>query len=81
MLPYAANVEQIPPFFLAPDDSAKIAQIFTPLQDYVKTSIVEFITGKKNVDTDWNAYIAGLKKLQYEEYVRLNHEAYDALKK
>lgn len=81
LLPYAADVEQIPPFFLNTDDSTKIAQIFTPLQDYVKTSIVEFITGKKNIDTDWDAYIAGLSKLQYEEYVRLNQAAYDALKK
>jgi putative aldouronate transport system substrate-binding protein len=81
LLPYAADVEQIPPFFLSADDSAKIAQIFTPLQDYVKTAIVEFITGKKNVDADWDAYIAGLSKLQYEEYVRLNQSAYDALKK
>jgi putative aldouronate transport system substrate-binding protein len=81
LLPYAADVEQIPPFFLSADDSAKIAQIFTPLQDYVKTAIVEFITGKNNVDADWDAYIAGLSKLQYEEYVRLNQSAYDALKK
>lgn len=81
LLPYAADVEQIPPFFLSTDDSATISQIFTPLQDYVKTSIVEFITGKKNVDKDWNAYLAGLSKLQYEEYVRLNQAAYDALNK
>ncbi len=79
--PYAADVDEIPPFFLSPDDSAKIGQIFAPLQDYVKTSIVEFITGKKNVDKDWDAYNAGLSKLQYEEYVRLNQAAYDALKK
>ncbi|MGE5613826.1 MAG: extracellular solute-binding protein [Bacillota bacterium] len=79
--PYAADVEQIPPFFLSTDDSARIAQIFAPLQDYVKTSIVEFITGKKNVDRDWDAYIAGLSKLKYEEYVRLNQAAYDNLTK
>lgn len=79
--PYAADVDQIPPFFLNPDDSAKIGQIFAPLQDYVKTSIVEFVTGKKNVSKDWDAYIAGLSKLKYEEYVSLNQTAYDALKK
>ena len=81
LLPLAANVDQMPPFFLSDTDSAKISQIQTALTDYIKTSIVEFITGKKNVGTDWATYTAGLSKLQYEEYVKLNQGAYDALKK
>jgi putative aldouronate transport system substrate-binding protein len=81
MTPYKADVQQVPPFFLGADDSAKINQIQTPLQDYVKTSIVEFITGKKNVDADWQTYLNGLTKLNYEDYIKLNQAAYDALVK
>ncbi|NLV61869.1 MAG: extracellular solute-binding protein [Clostridiaceae bacterium] len=81
LLPYAADVDQMPSFWMNNDDSSKINQIFTPLNDYVKTSIVEFITGKKDVDKDWDTYISGLSKLNYEEYVRLYQTAYDALVK
>ena len=62
------------------DDSSKINQIFTPLNDYVKTSIVEFITGKKML-IKTGIHISGLSKLNYEEYVRLYQTAYDALVK
>ena len=81
LTPYKAAVQQVPPFFLSADDSAKNGQLQTPLQDYVKTSVVEFITGKKNVDTDWQAYLDGLSKLNFEEYLSLNQAAYDALAK
>lgn len=80
-IPYRAKVQQVPPFFLSADDSAKINQIQTPLQDYVTTSIVEFITGKKNADKDWQTYLDGLTKLKFEEYLKLNQTAYDALAK
>lgn len=81
LLPYAADVDQMPPFWMDNDDSSKINQIFTPLNDYVKTSIVEFITGKKDADKDWDAYLAGLSKLNYEEYISLYQTAYDSLTK
>ena len=80
-LPYRADVQQVPPFFLDADDSAKINQIQTPLQDYVKTAIVEFITGKMDVDADWQTYLDGLESLNFQEYLELNQKAYDELAK
>ncbi len=81
LLPYAAEVDQLPPFWLSEEDSVKMSTLQTPLQDYIKTSIVEFITGKKNIDKDWDAYIAGLNKLGAQEYITLYQTAYDSLKK
>ncbi len=81
LTPYKANVQQVPAFFLNADDSTRISQLQTPLQDYVKTAIVEFVTGKKSTDKDWQAYLDGLSKLNYEEYLRLNQAAYDTLAK
>ncbi|NLO81661.1 MAG: extracellular solute-binding protein [Clostridiales bacterium] len=81
LLPYAADVDQIPPLWMNEDESARLNQISTALKDYVTTSIVEFITGKKDVDKDWDAYIAGLSNLQYEEYIQLYQNAYENLSK
>lgn len=29
----------------------------TPLMDYVNTAALEFITGKRDLDKDWDAYV------------------------
>lgn len=78
LLPYAADVQVVPPLFMDENASARSSQLFKPLQDYVKSSIVEFVTGKKTVEKDWDAYVKGLKNLGYEEYIQLQQTAYDA---
>lgn len=77
--PYAADVDQIPPFYMNDEDSTALAQISSPLQDYIKQSIIEFITGKKDIESGWEEYLAGLSNLKYEEYVNLYQKAYDEL--
>lgn len=72
-------MDQIPAFYMDEETSARLSQLSTPLTDYVKSSFVEFITGKKDLDTDWDAYVAGLENLNYSEYVQINQDAYDAL--
>lgn len=75
--PYAADVLVIPPLFFEAEAASRIAQLKDPLKDYVKSAVVEFATGKKNVDTDWDTYVSDLEKLNYSEYIRLYQETYD----
>lgn len=77
--PYAADVQQIPAFYMTEEQSSRLSQISTPLTDYVKSSFVEFITGKKSLDTDWDAYVSGLENLNYSEYIQIYQDAYDSL--
>ncbi|WP_417297799.1 extracellular solute-binding protein, partial [Eisenbergiella porci] len=77
LVPYAADADYIPPFFLSVEDATQIASMKTAIDDYVKASFIEFITGAKDVDKDWDSYLAGLDKLQYKEYIALNQKAYD----
>ncbi len=74
---YVADVDQVPAFYVDDDMASAISQLKTPLSDYVNTSIVEFITGKKNVENDWDTYLAGLEKLKYNDYITKMQEAYD----
>jgi putative aldouronate transport system substrate-binding protein len=55
--------------------------LFTPINDYVVASMVEFMTGKKNLDTEWDAYIIGLENLNYKDFVQAKQAAYDTMKK
>jgi putative aldouronate transport system substrate-binding protein len=58
-----------------------MSRISTPINDYVKNSFVEFITGKRNLNTDWEAYKQNLEKLGYSEYINHMQTAYDQIKK
>ncbi len=56
----------------------RIAQIQAEVQTYVRQNQAAFITGQKNLDTEWDAYVAGLDALGIQEYVSTFQEAMDA---
>lgn len=78
LAPYAADAEYIPPFYMEVEKANQVASMKTAIDDYVKASFIEFITGAKDPEKDWDAYLAGLDKLQYNDYIALNQEAYDS---
>jgi putative aldouronate transport system substrate-binding protein len=82
LVPYAADVQIIPPLAYSEDDAARFSQINTPINDYVKVSFVEFITGRRPLDNDnWNAYKQELERLGYSEMISIRQNAYDQIKK
>ena len=56
----------------------RIAQIQAEVQTYVRQNMAAFITGQKDLDTEWDAYVAGLDALGIQEYVDTFQEAMDA---
>lgn len=78
--PYAADVDTMTPLLYSGDDSATFTQLQTALNDYAKIAIVDFITGNRNVDTDWDSYLADLDKLGYGKMIELIQKTYDAKK-
>lgn len=75
--PYAADAEYIRPFYMNVEEANKISSMKSMIDDYVKSSYTEFITGAKDVDKEWDNYLKGLENLQYDEYIALNQKAYD----
>ena len=47
------------------------------MYQYVKESTGAFLTGKKDIDAEWDSYIKELEKLQYKEYLEVLQTAYD----
>ena len=80
MFPYAATATQMPPNFMSEADATRISQILPPLQDFVRSSIVEFITGARCWDADWQAYLDGLDRLNYSEYIEIMQGVLDELR-
>jgi ABC-type glycerol-3-phosphate transport system substrate-binding protein len=65
-----------------PDTSAtsELATLKTNLDSYVTQGQLAFITGSKNIDTDWDAFVKGLDGVGMKRYLELNQQAYDKYK-
>ncbi|MFF2091305.1 ABC transporter substrate-binding protein [Paenibacillus sp. NPDC058174] len=64
--------------FISAEDSEKAAQLKATIEDYVKSNMLQFITGHKDVEKDWNSYVQGFDGLKLKEYLSILQKAYDA---
>ncbi len=80
MEPYKANLS-VPAFFMSEEGSAKISSLKTPLNELVKQAAAEFITGVRDLDKDWDAYVNELKALSLDEYVQTLNAEYKSFLK
>jgi putative aldouronate transport system substrate-binding protein len=82
LVPYAADVQIIPPMAYSQDDAARLSQIQAPINDHVKASFIEFITGRRSLDNNtWNTYKQELERLGYPELISIMQSAYDNRRK
>ena len=65
-----------PDVYLSPDDTEKAASILADLKNYLEIAVGEFITGKRDVDADWDSMIAELENMGAKDYVAIYQEAY-----
>ncbi len=75
--PYAPK-EWYTRVFMNPDDIEVVAQMKTNIIDYMHQATVQFIVGELDIESDWDAYIAQLKKLDLEEYMDFHQAAWTA---
>jgi putative aldouronate transport system substrate-binding protein len=63
-----------------PSLSGELATLQTNLNNYVNQNQLAFITGSKNIDAEWDAYVKGLDSTGMTRYVQIQQEAYDKYK-
>lgn len=63
--------------YMDKDDYERFSSIQTSLQEYVKTSVVQFITGELSLENDWDSYVSQLNNYDTETYLSLYQKAYD----
>ncbi|WP_240669970.1 extracellular solute-binding protein [Actinoplanes solisilvae] len=59
---------------------SELATLKTNLDSYINQGELAFITGQKNIDTDWDAFVKGLDGVGLPRYLELNQKAYDQFK-
>jgi putative aldouronate transport system substrate-binding protein len=80
--PYKVKVDQVlPQLWFTEDQSAKIVDMQTTIEKYVKASIAKFVTGSADVDKGWDEYLKNLNGMNLNGYVELYQKAYDQVKK
>ena len=68
-------IQIIPPTPMFDDLDAEDAGILqTPLSDTFEVWIDAFVTGKKTVDNDWDAYVNEMKNLRIEEFAKIYND-------
>ncbi|MCD9021659.1 extracellular solute-binding protein [Cohnella silvisoli] len=60
-------------------DEASILQ--TNIKNYVEQNALQFITGSKDLNKDWDSYVKGLEDLNVGRYLEILQKAYDATSK
>ncbi|WP_233147072.1 ABC transporter substrate-binding protein [Paenibacillus selenitireducens] len=73
--PYHSKEQYPNGLFIALEDAELAAQIKTTLGDYVKSNMAQFITGSKDINKDWDAYVKGLDGLQLTQYLEIYQKA------
>ncbi|MFD1464962.1 ABC transporter substrate-binding protein [Lapidilactobacillus mulanensis] len=66
----------LPTFMSTPDESSQLSTITTDMNKYVEQARVKFVTGKWNIDDNWDQYISQLKKIGLDQWVKIRRQQY-----
>lgn len=75
--PYSAPEKQVPTFYLNPDEASEYSRLKAQIETYTKECLVAFLTGNRNIDTEWDTYMKEFDKLELAKYIGIVQEAYD----
>ena len=53
----------------------------TDIEEYAKEMFALWVTGERDVEADWEEYIAELERLGVKEYIAANQAYYDRVMK
>lgn len=63
--------------WIDPTKADELAMLRQNITDYVNQNALQFVTGAKDLDSEWDAYVAGLEQLNLAGYLETMQQAYD----
>ena len=76
-----ANKHPITGLVFTEEEQEVVTEYQATINDYVLQSFSEFVTGIKNVDTDWDAYVEEFNRMGLSEYMGAVQSCYDRMYK
>lgn len=64
---------------LSTDDAADMSLLGTDIENYRKQTFADWISGKGDIDADWDAYVAHIQSLQLDKWLGYKQAAYDLM--
>jgi putative aldouronate transport system substrate-binding protein len=76
--PYGKPQLEVPPLVFTSEQSSKLGTLNTALLTYSDEMYASFVTGKTDIATGWDKYLADLKTNGLEDFLKIYQDAYDA---
>lgn len=68
--------QTLPPVIFTEEEGTEVSSIEVEVQKYAKEQRALFITGQKDIETEWDAYVQGLENLGLSKMVEYYNSAY-----
>lgn len=73
----AGSYDIMPNLHLTAEETSEISVPLVEVTNYISENLVMFVTGKKDIDADWDKYIAGFDNLGLPTLLQVYQTAYD----
>ena len=70
----------VPPLKFTDDEQMKLSEIKTMLKTYVEENFASFVTGKKSIESDWDAYVDEIKAMGVDDMLKMMDDAWQMWK-
>ncbi|MBE6958379.1 MAG: hypothetical protein E7447_04425 [Ruminococcaceae bacterium] len=77
LLPYAKPVSGLNNAVLKEDDQDTFNDLWADLEKFISTKHAEFITGREDLETGWDAYLNELNRMGLEEVLEIYQRVYN----
>ncbi len=74
--PYKAD-KTVPPLYMDDQVSSEFAELNAILQDYATEAAAQFITGVRDLETEWDAYLSELNSLGLARFMEVYQQEYE----
>ncbi|WP_420888794.1 extracellular solute-binding protein [Cohnella candidum] len=61
-----------------PATTDEVSILQTNIRTYIDQNTLQFVTGNKSLDKDWDSYVKGLQDLKLDRYLEILQKAYDS---
>lgn len=66
--------------WVEPKDAEELNLLQVNINKYIEENMVQFVTGSKDIEKEWDKYVDGFKTLQVDRYLEIYQKAYDVEK-
>jgi len=72
-----ASKVSVPKFFFEPETAQRYNELREAIKKHYEAATADFIVGNRDIENDWEAYVAELNSIGLEEFIAIQQAEYD----